>query len=192
MNACCSTAHQCKALLGRECSVRIAEHATRLCSRAKLSRWTPDGEGAVEDLLEQAVAADGDDAVEALQRGQRQARHVLPRVVVPLRLHHFAPHPCAQLGLMDTMARWIMGVFLCVLGTTTILTDTEAGGVMRPTQRRQTFAPCGSSTHQDLHGTHLRGRRWAPRRSARPAAPAWRRRKGSGTPAACEAGNCPA
>lgn len=55
----------------------------------------PDGESAIEDLLEQAVAADSDDAVEALQRRQGQVRHLFPRMVQPLRLHHVAPYPCA-------------------------------------------------------------------------------------------------
>lgn len=57
---------------------------------------SPQGEKAVEDLLEQAVAADGDDAVKACQLLGRQLLHHLAGVVVALRADHGALDACVR------------------------------------------------------------------------------------------------
>ncbi len=76
------------------CPTRRGEQLRVTTALLRGGEFSPEGEQAVEGLLEEPVAANGDNAVKACQLLRRQRLQHLPRVVQPLRADHRALHAC--------------------------------------------------------------------------------------------------
>ena len=62
----------------------------------ELSECAPQTEQAIEELLEEAIATYGNEAVKACQFLGRQRLHHPPRMVQPLRAQHRAHNACRR------------------------------------------------------------------------------------------------